>query len=150
MLNINSLIEKEIDSTLVNIDTHMVEKIYLSMEHPNLYEKNLFNNLKHETRPLPCFMLGCLINTPKIYSLLNLDLKNVLLSRESIVTHQEIYAGQSLLIKTILKNAYEKQATLNPIGFVVLEIIGYKKSDVVFCCERILAVRGGLASRSKV
>jgi hypothetical protein len=44
---------------------------------------------------------------------------------------------------TPIRNVYEQRASGNPIGFVVLESVGLVSEQVIFICERILAVRGG-------
>ena len=74
---------------------------------------------------------------------MGLNINNVLLSRESIITHRAIRAGESLRIRTFLRDAYEQQASSNPIGFIILESVGNVGQDLAFYCERVLAVRGG-------
>ena len=78
-----------------------------------------------------------------IYKKLDLDIKNVLLSRESVITHNPLRIGDSVTVRTFLSDAYEQQASSNPIGFIVLESIGYLDSDLAFYCERVMAIRGG-------
>ena len=92
---------------------------------------------------LPQFLLGNLIDLQKIYRILNLNIKNILLSRETIISHLPIRVSDPLTIRTFLKDVYEQQASSNPIGFVLLESIGCKNNDLAFYSERVLAVRGG-------
>ncbi len=94
---------------------------------------------------LPSFVYGNLVNSEKIYKILHLNSKHVLLSRESIFTHRNLKIGESVNIRTFLREAYEQQASSNPIGFIILESIGSVDEDIAFYCERVLAVRGGFS-----
>lgn len=95
----------------------------------------------------PTFFLGSLINFAAIQKRLELNVKNILHSRESINAVRPIEVGDIVEITTFLQDAYEKQATLNPIGFIVLEFVGAVKRDFVFHGERIWAIRGGFDRR---
>ena len=112
--------------------------------------KNLERSLGREAygQALPVFMVGHMINISNIYKNLGLNINHVLLSRESIITHRTIKVGESLRVRTYLRDAYEQQASSNPIGFIILESVGNVGSDIAFYCERVLAVRGGF-SRGK-
>lgn len=91
----------------------------------------------------PTFLFGNLINTDKIYQVLGLNINNVLLSRESVVSHGTASANDKLTVRTFLRDAYEQQASSNPIGFIILESLGSIGNEVIFYCERVIAVRGG-------
>ena len=78
-----------------------------------------------------------------VYKTLGLNINNILLSRESVIHHRPLTIGDSVTIKTFLKDAYEQQASSNPIGFIVLESIGFLDKELAFYCERVIAVRGG-------
>lgn len=118
-----------------------------------LIEQGLIRNLgkalgrdtsADSTQPaLPVFMLGHLVNLPNIYKTLGLNINHVLLSRESIISHRPIKIGESLRVRTFLRDAYEQQASSNPIGFIILESVGNVGNDIAFYCERVFAVRGG-------
>jgi hypothetical protein len=88
-------------------------------------------------------MVGHMINLSSIYKNLGLNINHVLLSRESIIAHRSIKLGESLSIKTFLRDAYEQQASSNPIGFIILDSVGSVGADTAFYCERVLAIRGG-------
>lgn len=95
----------------------------------------------------PTFFLGSLINFTSIQKTLELNVKNILHSRESINSWRVVEVGDVIQITTFLQDAYEKQATLNPIGFIVLEFVGSIRGDFVFHGERIWAIRGGFERR---
>ena len=150
MAGLNSFIGQELDNRLLTIEAGLIHRIFMAINHPNQFDKAVLLEKPYSNKALPSFILGTLMDTPKIYGLLGLNINNVLLSRESIISHQPIYAGQSLNIKTVLENAYEKQATINPIGFLVLNILGQYKNELIFCCERVLAVRGGFSRKGNL
>src|SRR5207247_1381633 len=86
---------------------------------------------------MPCFLLGNLMDLPKIYRALGLNIKNVLVSRESVISHLPLNIGDQVEVRTFLTNVYEQQASGNPIGFVILEYIGRVAHNVAFVGERI-------------
>lgn len=98
---------------------------------------------KEEPHFFPQFLLGNLVNLSTIYKTLGLNVNNILLSRETVTSHRPILIGNKITIRTFLKNAYEQQASNNPIGFIILESLGYLEKDLAFYCERVIAVRGG-------
>jgi|GEM_PF-2135603 len=140
-----SLIGMEIDSTLRIIEASQLTRLYHAFNQPNYFSQNVAHTTVRDESSLllPCFLLGNLVNLPTIYRALGLNINNILLSRESVVNHRALRSGNSVTIKTFLKDAYEQQASSNPIGFIVLESIGYLDLDVAFHCERVIAVRGG-------
>lgn len=134
MIKQKSLIGTELDHTTKHIEYAQIKNLQAS--------KNLGYDL---TKTLPSFVYGNLINSEKIYKILHLNSKHVLLSRESIFAHRNLKIGESVNIRTFLRDAYEQQASSNPIGFIILESIGSVDKDIAFYCERILAVRGGFS-----
>lgn len=144
MIKQKSLIGTELNCTIRTIEASQL----LRLGHA-LYQPNSFTD-KRDQKPIaelyshmPIFLLGNLINLPKIYKALGLNINNILLSRESVVSHLPVRTGDSLTIRTFLKDAYEQQASSNPIGFIILESTGEKASDLAFYSERVIAVRGG-------
>lgn len=130
-----SLIGTELDSTTRTIELSQLRNITLATN----FDINA--HVSHIT--IPSFMYGNLINTAHIYKNLGLNFKNVLLSRESVLLGRFLNIGDSVTIRTFLKDAYEQQATSNPIGFIILESIAQVNQETAFYAERILAVRGG-------
>lgn len=129
-----SLIGTELDCILRTVEISHINRL-----------DSIFNQASQKNTHLlyPSFLLGNLINLPKIYKVLSLNINNVLLSRESIISHKALKVGDAIKIRTFLRDAYEQQASSNPIGFVILETIGLLNNDVAFYGERVIAVRGG-------
>jgi hypothetical protein len=145
MIRQKSLIGMELDCTYRTIEASQISQI-----HRVFYQSNSFSPLKtldtNKYEPyhhIPPFLLGNLVSLPVVYRALGLNINNVLLSRESIISHRVLSVGNSITIRTFLKNAYEQQASSSPIGFIILESIGCLEKDLVFYCERVIAVRGG-------
>lgn len=132
-----SLIGTELDSTTRTIELSQLRNITLAT--------NFDLNIHVSQTTLPSFLYGNLINTANIYRNLGLNFKNVLLSRESVLLGRFLTIGDTVTIRTFLKDAYEQQATSNPIGFIILESVGQVNHETAFYAERILAVRGGFA-----
>lgn len=140
-----SLIGMEVDCTFRTIEVSQISRLHRAFNNPNAFTSPKKQDI-HNSEPnrhLPSFLLGNLVNLPTVYKALGLNINNVLLSRESIISHRSLEAGNSVTIRTFLKDAYEQQASSNPIGFIVLESIGCLDHDVAFYCERVIAVRGG-------
>lgn len=150
MALLQSFIGKELDKRSICIEESLINRTFMAINHPNPFDKSIPQQNLYNNKPLPAFILGTLIDTAKIYNILGLNINNTMLSRESITTHQSLYAGQTIQIKTILDNAYEKQATITPIGFIILLILGMHNQKLVFCVERILAVRGGFSRKGQI
>lgn len=140
MIKQKSLIGTELDTLIQTIEWRMLKNLKRSLG-KNTSETQFEGSAKHEI--FPSFLLGQLINMPRIHKALHLSIPQVLLSRESIIAHRPVKVGDTLRIKTFLKDVYEQQATSNPIGFVILDSIGTIDENIAFYCERILAVRGG-------
>ncbi|HXW60161.1 MAG TPA: MaoC family dehydratase N-terminal domain-containing protein [Myxococcota bacterium] len=137
MFKQKSLIGTEIDTITQTIERGAIKNLHRALgknpHHPSNSE--LF----------PAFLLGQLVNMPQIHKVLSLGTNQVLLSRESITAHRAIKVGDTIKVQTFLKDVYEQQATSNPIGFIILDSIGSLDANVVFYCEKILAVRGGFS-----
>jgi hypothetical protein len=145
MIKQKSLIGTELSCTIRTIEASQLIRLSHAFYQPNAF---LFSKDEKSLDPyahMPVFLLGNLISLPKIYKALGLNINNILLSRESVISHLPIRAGDSLTIRTFLKDAYEQQASSSPIGFVILESIGEKASDLAFYSERVIAVRGGFS-----
>lgn len=144
MVKQSALIGMELDNR-----THTIESNLLRLMNQALFRPDCFlDNKTKETHvedygTYPNFLLGSLINLPQIYRALSLNIKNVLVSRESAISHRRLNLGDSVCVRTYLKDIYEQQATSNPIGFVMLESFGEVKTDLAFYAERVLLVRGG-------
>lgn len=132
MFKQKSLIGTEIDNTTQTIELGMLKNL-----------NRAFGKTEVIHKEFPSFLLGHFINMSQINQVLNLGANQVLLSRESITAHRPIKIGDVIKVRTFLQDAYEQQATSNPIGFVILNSFGILGSDIAFYCERILAVRGG-------
>ncbi len=130
-----SLIGSELDSQTKTIEISQIK---------NLFNATNFDlSLNESSNTLPSFLYGNLIDLLSIYKTLGLNIKNILLSRESILFHRLVSVGESIHTRTFLKDAYEQQASANPIGFIILESVGQVDKEIAFYCERIIAVRGG-------
>ncbi|MCA9509004.1 MAG: hypothetical protein KC505_11335 [Myxococcales bacterium] len=135
MSKIISLIGNELDSSTRLVEFSQLKNSYISSDFdPQLYESN---NI------LPSFVYGNLVDTETIYKNLNINNKNILLSRESLLIGHFLSVGDTVKLRTFLKDAYEQQATSNPIGFIILETIASIKQEIAFYAERVLAIRGG-------
>jgi hypothetical protein len=66
-----------------------------------------------------------------------------------VATFGPVCVGDELTITTTLRDVYEQQASGNPMGFVVIDVVGTgkKHDDVRFEAQRTLVVRGGLPRR---
>jgi hypothetical protein len=143
MIKLKSFIGTEVDNTTRLIERGLLKNLQRALCWDNHHHPHPHHEQCLET--LPAFMLGHMINIHKIYKNLGLNINQVLLSRESIICPRPIHRGESLHIKTFLRDAYEQQASSNPIGFVILESVGNVESESAFYCERVLAVRGGFS-----
>ena len=81
--------------------------------------------------------------------LLELKPKQVLHAQEHTSVFEPVCAGDELTITTTLRDVYEQQASGNPMGFVVIDVVGTgkKADDVRFESQRTLVIRGGLPRR---
>jgi len=145
MIRQKSLIGTEIDCTFRTIEESQLTRLHHAIhQSSSFFSAKPDASSKDETfHHLPAFLLGNLINLPKVYKALGLNINNILLSRESVTHHRPLKSGSSVTIRTFLKDAYEQQASSNPIGFIVLDSIGHLDMEVAFHCERVIAVRGG-------
>ena len=84
-----------------------------------------------------------------IIDLLELKPKQVLHAQEHVSLFSPVCVGDELTITTTLRDVYEQQASGNPMGFVVIDVVGTgkKADDVRFEAQRTLVVRGGLPRR---
>lgn len=141
-----SLIGMELDCSFRTIEASQIDRLNRAFYQPNSFSSPNFAREPNKGEPynfLPPFLVGNLVNLPLVYKALGLNIKNVLLSRESIVNHLSLTIGDSVSVRTFLRDAYEQQASSNPIGFIILESIGCLDNDLAFYCERVIAVRGG-------
>lgn len=137
-----SFIGMELDSSVRTIEASQLSRLNRAFFQPNAYA-NKPSEHKIEFTSLPPFLFGSLSNLPHIYKTLELNINNLLLSRESVISHLPVKVGDSLVIRTFLKDAYEQQASSNPIGFIILESVGLLGTELAFYVERVVAVRGG-------
>lgn len=84
-----------------------------------------------------------------LIDLLELKPKQVLHAQEHVSLFSPVCVGDELTITTTLRDVYEQQASGNPMGFVVIDVVGTgkKADDVRFEAQRTLVVRGGLPRR---
>ena len=84
-----------------------------------------------------------------VIDLLELKPKQVLHAQEHVSMFSPVCVGDELTITTTLRDVYEQQASGNPMGFVVIDVVGTgkKADDVRFEAQRTLVVRGGLPRR---
>ncbi len=84
-----------------------------------------------------------------VVDLLELKPKQVLHAQEHVSIYSPVCVGDELTITTTLRDVYEQQASGNPMGFVVIDVVGTgkKADDVRFEAQRTLVVRGGLPRR---
>jgi hypothetical protein len=98
---------------------------------------------------LPHVGAGSLGEYDAVMDLLELKPKQVLHSRETIAVHQPLCVGDEMVVTTTVRDLYEQQGGGgNPMGFVVIDVIGTtKKNLIAFEVQRVLAVRGGFPRR---
>jgi len=132
----------ELDCAHRIIEASQIKWLDRIFRHGNLQSAKSFD-LPQQESCLPHFLLGNLVNLATIYKTLGLNVNHVLLSRETITSHKALLIGNTVTVRTFLKNAYEQQASNNPIGFIILESMGYLDKELAFYCERVIAVRGG-------
>jgi hypothetical protein len=98
---------------------------------------------------LPPTAAAALGDYQPLIDLLELKPKQVLHAQEHVACFAPVCVGDELTITTALRDVYEQQASGNPMGFVVIDVIGTgrKADDVRFEAQRTLAVRGGLPRR---
>lgn len=84
-----------------------------------------------------------------IVDLLELKPKQVLHAQEYVSNFAPVCVGDELVVTTTLRDVYEQQAGGNPMGFVVIDVVGAgkKAEDVRFEAQRTLVIRGGLPRR---
>ncbi|MFZ9887970.1 MAG: FAS1-like dehydratase domain-containing protein, partial [Myxococcota bacterium] len=81
---------------------------------------------------LPHVGAGSLGDYDAVTTLLELRPKQVLHSRETIAVHQPLCVGDELSVTTTIRDLYEKQAGGgNPMGFVVIDVVGTTKKDLI-------------------
>lgn len=142
MIKQKSLIGLEVDRSIHTIERSKFDRLHHAFADPSIPHTHP-STTKNETVFMPNFLAGSLINLPMIYSILGLNSHYALLSRESIICHLPLTIGDMIVVRTFLKDAYEQQASSNPIGFIILESVGRIKDDLAFYAERVIAVRGG-------
>jgi hypothetical protein len=98
---------------------------------------------------LPHTAAGSLGDYQFVIDLLELKPKQVLHAQEHLSLFQPLCVGDELQITTTLRDVYEQQASGNPMGFVVIDVVGTgkKSDDIRFEAQRTLVVRGGLPRR---
>ncbi|MCC7112584.1 MAG: MaoC family dehydratase N-terminal domain-containing protein [Deltaproteobacteria bacterium] len=98
---------------------------------------------------LPPSAAGSLGDYTTLTDLLELKPKQVLHAQEHVSLFSPVCAGDELTITTTLRDVYEQHASGNPMGFVVIDVVGTgkKSDDVRFEAQRTLVVRGGLPRR---
>jgi hypothetical protein len=138
MIKQKSLIGKEIDTS-----HHVLEQGKLRLAHTLVKSLKQHESGTSSEEHLPMFLLSSLANMENIHAQLGLNSKHVLLSRESLVSHRKLQLGDKIEVRTFLHDVYEQQASSNPIGFAIIESLGFVKGEIAFYCERVLAVRGG-------
>lgn len=150
MIKQKAFIGKELDCKNITLEKSLVTQMYQALKNPNPYFLHDDTEIDFsKNTQVPLAFLGTLINLPKIYKALDLNIKNILLSRETITSHHFINIGDTLLLRSFLRDAYEQQASSTPIGFIILTTFAYKNTDFAFLNEKILAIRGGF-NRSKI
>lgn len=84
-----------------------------------------------------------------IIDLLELKPKQVLHAQEFVTAFAPVCVGDELTITTTLRDVYEQQAGGNPMGFVLIDVVGAgkKSDDIRFEAQRTLVIRGGLPRR---
>ena len=98
---------------------------------------------------LPQTAAATLGDYQQVIDLLELKPKQVLHAQEHVSVFAPVCVGDELTITTTLREVYEQQASGNPMGFVVIDVVGTgkKADDVRFEAQRTLVVRGGLPRR---
>lgn len=122
-----------VDTSTIQINDDMVER----------FSTALFDRKEGEHRVLPIQALASFGAYDKAYKLLGIKSKNILHSREVLTLMQSAKAGDEVEILTFISDVYEQHASETPMGFVVIETVGRKKSHFLFSCSRTAAIRGG-------
>lgn len=107
------------------------------------YSAALYDRKEGELNTLPLQALPTFGAHDKAYKLLGVKPKNVLHSREILTFIQTPKIGDEIEVLTFISDIYEQHASETPMGFVVIETVGRKKSNFLFSCSRTSAIRGG-------
>jgi hypothetical protein len=107
------------------------------------YRAALYDRKEGEAHALPVQALATFGAHDKAYKLLGIKLKNVLHSREAMNIIQTPKLGDEIEVLTFISDIYEQHASETPMGFVVIETVGRRKSSFLFSCARTSAIRGG-------
>jgi hypothetical protein len=107
------------------------------------FQAALYDRKEGDTHILPLQALATFGAHDKAFKLLGIKLKNVLHSREILNLISSPKLGDEIEILTFISDVYEQHASETPMGFVVVETVGRKKSSFLFSCARTSAVRGG-------
>ena len=107
------------------------------------YRAALYDRKEGEAHTLPLQALATFGAHDKAFKLLNIKIKNVLHSREVMTLIQSPKIGDEIEILTFISDIYEQHASESPMGFVVVETVGRRKSSFLFSCARTSAIRGG-------
>lgn len=147
MIKALSLIGHKINSQNITIEQGFLDSISTLINHPNPFGRQPIDHIEETIESVPRAFLGSLISLPSIYNTLGLNVRNVLLSRERIVSHFPVGVRDELFLSSFLKDAYEQQASSTPIGFCIVHTFGFKAKELAFFCEKVLAIRGGFERR---
>lgn len=122
-----------VDSSKILIHEDLIER----------FQTALYNRREGESQTLPVQALATFGAHDKAFKLLNIKTKNVLHSREVLNLVSTPKLGDEIEILTFISDIYEQHASETPMGFVVVETVGRRKSSFLFSCARTSAIRGG-------
>lgn len=122
-----------VDTTKILIHEDLIER----------YRSALYDRKEGEFHTLPPQALATFGAHDKAFKLLGVKLRNVLHSREALTLIQAPKLNDEIEVLTFISDIYEQHASETPMGFVVVETVGRKKSSFLFSCARTSAIRGG-------
>lgn len=133
MIKQKALIGSLIDSSKITIHEDLIER----------FRTALFDRKEADRHCLPLQALPTFGAHDKAYKMLGILQKNVLHSRDVLNLIQNPTIGDEIEILTFISDIYEQHASETPMGFVVVETVGRKKSSFLYACSRTSAIRGG-------
>jgi len=137
MFKQSAYINTQVDQYKIRIHADLIER----------FSDVLLELKGNEANGMPIATLGTLGAYEKVTDLLGINPQNLLHSRETIKVISSPQVGDEIEVITFISDLYEQQASGNPMGFAVIEVVGKKGGSIVFAVNRIYAIRGGFPRR---
>ena len=105
-------------------------KILIQEDLIDRFSTAFYDRKEGDLHALPLQALSTFGAHDKAYKLLGIKPKNVLHSREVLNLIQAPKLGDEIEVLTFISDIYEQYASETPMGFVVIETVGRKKSKI--------------------